>query len=290
MSDNKSMTWNDIVDQAKALHDRYRADGSLAWYRGHRDAAWELKSTMHRHVDRMTRTFPRPTPHEDSVSLLREEYKTLYRRFKADAWSLLGERERSEWGVLFTMQHFSIPTRLMDWTESFACAVFFAQLRRKREDTAAIWVVDPQALNLMTVGRDGLMFLGDDTSSTTPVDPHAWHPRWTPPEDPLPTVAAAPLFTNPRMVAQRSMFTLAGDSFQPLEEQYGQLVREERLSKIVLPPQLFDDADEYLSIAGLTAFNFYPDLQGLALKHEARAEQTIRDAKIFYPQFFENAP
>ena len=117
------MTWNDILARAKALSDRYRADGSLAWYRGHRDATWKLKSTAHRHVERLTGLSVKPVPHEDSVGLLRDECKTLYRRFKSDAWLLLGERERSEWGVLFTMQHFSIPTRLMDWTESLGFSI-----------------------------------------------------------------------------------------------------------------------------------------------------------------------
>jgi len=79
------------------------------------------------------------------------------------------------------------------------------------------------------------------------------------------------------------MFTLAGDSFQPLEEQFAQLVGDGRLTKIILPPHLFEDAEDYLRMAGLTAFNFYPDLEGLALKHERAVEQTIRDAKRFYP-------
>ena len=175
----------------------------------------------------------------------------------------------------------------MDWTESFACAVFFAQLHRKREDSAAVWVLDPQALNKATVDAEGLMALGDDVGEVEGIDPRSWHPRWRPPAEILPTVAAAPLFTNPRMVAQRSMFTLSGDSFQPIESQYPHLMREARLTKIVLPAQLFEAAEEYLDIAGLTAFNFYPDLAGLALKHEARADRMVRDAKRFYPQFFE---
>lgn len=54
----------------------------------------------------------------------------------------------------------------------------------------------------------------------------------------------------------------------------GHGMSEERLVKIVLPPDVFDDADEYLATAGLTAFNFYPDLQGLAMKHEARNART----------------
>jgi hypothetical protein len=99
-------------------------------------------------------------------------------------------------------------------------------------------------------------------------------------------MAVAPIFTNPRMVAQRSMFTLAGDSFTPLDQEYASLLHEGRLVKLVLDSETFDAAEEYLSTAGLTAFSYYPDLEGLALKHEARVAQTIRDGKKFYPQFF----
>ncbi len=79
------------------------------------------------------------------------------------------------------------------------------------------------------------------------------------------------------MTAQRSAFTLTGDSFLPLDEQFdGRLVRESLLVKIELPPESFDEVEDYLRLAGLRAFTYFPDLEGLALDHEARvvAERT----------------
>ena len=79
---------------------------------------------------------------------------------------------------------------------------------------------------------------------------------------------------------------LAGDTLSPIDGQFAGLVRERRLVKIILSAETFDDAEEYLATAGITAFNYYPDLEGVALKHQAQVERTVREARRFYPQFF----
>jgi hypothetical protein len=279
------MTWSAIVDQARSLSERFRADGSVAWYRGHQSENWELKSAAHRHVERLTSEFVRRPDAAELRDLLREVSKTLYRRFKAEAWSLLHERERSDWAVLFAMQHFAIPTRLLDWSESFACAVFFAQAGRARGSAAAIWVVDPHAVNKTSVGVEGILSLDDELGPGAKIDPRGWHPRWRA-TDELRTVAAAPIFSNARMVAQQSAFFLTGDSFEPINAQFREVGDEGRFVKLVLSPDTFDDAEAFLGSAGLNAFSYYPDLEGLARKHEQEVEWTIRHAKKVYPQFF----
>lgn len=280
------MQWSDVVAQVHEISARFRADGSPPWFRGERDASWVLKSTIHRHVEQWFEGLARPMPDADRREQLIENAKAIYRRFKADAWPLLRGRERSEWGVLFAMQHFGLPTRLLDWTESFACATFFAHHHRKREDAAAIWVLDPQALNKLSIDEDVLLAIDNET-----VDPRinvrAWHPQWKPPEEPLSSVAATPIFTNPRMVSQRSAFVLTGDLFEPLDQQHGgALGRAGQLIKIVLAPDTYEDVDAYLSLAGLNAYSFYPDLEGIALKHKAQTDRQIRDARRFYPDAF----
>src|SRR5712692_8291953 len=105
-----STDWKEIVSAALSMGERFRAEGSVAWYRGERDATWKLRSTLHRHVERLTECLIKPWTEDERTSHLRDEYKTLYRRFKAEAWPLLEDHERSDWGVAFTMQHFSLPT------------------------------------------------------------------------------------------------------------------------------------------------------------------------------------
>jgi len=283
----ESTAWKEIVSTALEMGDRFRAEGSVAWYRGERDAAWKLKSTLHRLADRLTEGLAEPWSERERIDHLRDEYKTLYRKFQAEAWPLLQEHERSDWGVVFTMQHFSLPTRLLDWSESFACAVFFAQLRRKPDDAASIWVLDPHQLNTLGCGRTGVVALHEDADDPANLDTMRWHPKRIPPTELLQTIAVSPIYTNSRMVQQRARFTLMGDSFLPLDEQFGgALGKKDRLRRIVLPPETFADAEAFLSAAGLNAFSFFPDLQGLALKHEAQVESDIRFAKRVFPDSF----
>jgi len=222
----------DIITQVEDLDSAFRRKGSVAWYRGHRKIEWRLTSTLHRYIERLTSNLEKPLPRPEQRDQLRDDAKTLYRQFTREAWPLLGPAERSDWGAIFAMQHYGLPTRLLDWTENFACALFFAQQRRQPEDAAAVWVLDSEGLNEVSLGKRGLVAL-DDAVGASVVDVRRWHPRWVPPKDDLSTIAVSPLFTNPRMTAQRSAFTLNGDSFLPLDEQFERrLVSEGLLVKL----------------------------------------------------------
>lgn len=272
----------DALRQVQELDDRIRKTGSATWYRGHRRSEWKLVSTLHRYIERLTSDVADVSA-EERRDLLREEAKTLYRRFKSEAWPLLKSAERSNWGVIFAMQHYRLPTRLLDWTESFACALFFAQMHRQPGDAAAVWVLDSAGLNSVSAGIAGLVAL-DEHAGEGRIDVRGWHPRWVPPPHDLVTIAVSPIFTNPRMTAQRSAFTLTGDSFLPLDEEFGgRLVRDGQLAKIELPPDTFDEVEDYLRVAGLRAFTYFPDLEGLALDHEVRIAATLRDRPKFFP-------
>ena len=77
---------------------------------------------------------------------------------------------------------------------------------------------------------------------------------------------------------------MAGDSFLPLEEQFDQrLIREERLVKIGLPSETFDEVEDHLRVAGVKAFTYFPDLEGLALDHERHIAAMLREMPKFFP-------
>jgi FRG domain len=282
--EEKSPVLQDILKRVSALDMQIRQKGSTAWYRGHRRAEWKLKSALHRHIEQLVSNLEE-VREKEKVELLVEEGKTLYRRFKSDAWPLLGSRERSLWGIIFTMQHYKLPTRLLDWSSSFACALFFAQWQRERHDTASVWVLDGEALNEKSIGRRGIINLDDDAGPAI-VDPTLYHPHYVQPLD-LKTVAVHPIVINQRMTAQKSMFTMSGNSFCSLEDEFdGALRRDGVIETIELPPDSFDEVDDYLRLIGIRPSTYFPDLEGLGLDHQLRVAETLRDGFKYYSNQF----
>jgi len=207
------------------------------------------------------------------VEMMRDAYKSLYRKYKARAWHLLTIQEMSDWGVIFSMQHHNVPTRLLDWTESFICALYFANFGRDSSDAAAIYLLSPEGLNAATVKHRGLIALGEDIGEAN-IDLAPYHPSCLTDSRPLHTIAVSPIFTNPRMVAQQSAFTLSGDSFVSLDESYCKFIM-----KIILPPSTYNDSRQFLDLVGVGHFSYFPDFQGLRAELISEMDREVETAK-----------
>ncbi|MFN2454418.1 MAG: FRG domain-containing protein [Pyrinomonadaceae bacterium] len=250
--------WQTILQQVESLQEEARKQGYPLWYRGHRFAEWKLKTNLHRRIEDDFREIGRPIPENDKARILRDVYKSLYRKYKARAWHFLSFREMSDWGIIFSMQHHGVPTRLLDWTESFACAVYFAQYGRKPMDDAAVFILSPEHLNQANFGDAGQVALGENVSHGN-VELTSYHPGYQVSDvPPLHTIAVAPILSNPRMLAQRSTFTLSGDPFQALEERY-----KDFIVKIILPASTNEDSRRFLNLVGIGHFGYFPDFEGL---------------------------
>ncbi|WP_028668869.1 FRG domain-containing protein [Runella zeae] len=92
------------------------------FYRGHADETWKLSPTLCRN--------------ETDLSKVLKKEKTLLTSFKEEVDSAglnshfnfrpgLGCEEK-DWHWLFQCQHIGLPTRLLDWTNDFKTALFFA--------------------------------------------------------------------------------------------------------------------------------------------------------------------
>lgn len=286
------MTWAAIVEKAGKLAEEWRLDGSLAWYRGHALDTWELKCTLHREVEEFVEKLGLQPKAADLINLLRWTYKTEYRNFRASAWPLLDQGERTDWGIVFAMQHYGQITRMLDWTESLGCAAYFAlaiSCDKCHDPTknAAIWMLDPQALNQESQGRDGLVALDNpsdmEADEANVFDARPWHPKYLAAgETVLKTIAVPPDFTNARMTAQKSAFTMSGDSFEPLDKEFPALLTSGRLRKFTLKPNMRNEVEAFLRAAGLDAFTFYPDRHGLAVRHKDNGRYRLELMKKRY--------
>lgn len=267
----KTPTWGEIINEILAVQEHARINAYRLWFRGQRRAQWPLMSSLHRRIEANVQNTKFSCDEGVKVDLLYDTYKTLFNKYKSRAWHLLTTQEMSDWGIVFSMQHHGVPTRLLDWTESFICALYFANLGRQPSDDAAIFLLSPEHLNHVTLRREGLVALGEDVN----IDHASYHPRYLRQWSPLHTIAVYPIFTNPRMVAQQSMFTIAGDPFRSLEQQYPSVIK-----KIILPAATYEDSERYLTLAGSKHFSYFPDLGGLKddlIAELDREVETIRE-------------
>lgn len=88
------------------------------WFRGEdqKHKATTLQPKLYRHMPNSVRLA--------SISLLRQE-QTFYDEFARRGLELYG-READRWDWYFLMQHYSAPTRLLDWTDGAMMALHFA--------------------------------------------------------------------------------------------------------------------------------------------------------------------
>lgn len=216
-------------------------------FRGHSKADWTLLPS----VGRVKFTcFEKVGDFESS----------LYFDFVTRAGSLLSE-DGDSWSVAFTMQHHGLPTRLLDWTEAFSTALYFALEGAK--STCAVWLLDPYQLNLESFDSQKIY-----NPSTLRGD---YSEYFLDNEKKLEgkVVAISPLRHNPRIFSQKSGFTLHEDLVNPLE-----LLFPNAVKKITIPKSAQKDARRFLRLSLINEFTLFPDLDGLA--RELKKEYEVK--------------
>jgi FRG domain len=221
---------------------------TLPWFRGHSSAAWSLTPSLYR-------------------SGINPKYeRELVRDFRLRATAYLERVPLDYLGWLFVMQHYGIPTRLIDWSESYLIGIYFAVMELANEDDGAVWILDPWSLNTPYL-----------KAKTVPISRHpcmndyildidgAAIVREVKSPDPL---AVRPDRSTPRIVSQRGMFTIHGRSNAGIEKvaasrktsQSGEL----KLERIIVNGKSKKEMYRELYLAGISQSVLFPELSGLA--------------------------
>jgi len=108
------------------------------WFRGHSDAKWRLTPGVFREQGR--KVFIEETSMFHHFQLRVSEHRQTY---------------KSTFDWLCLMQHYDMPTRLLDWTESVLVALFFAVEDSRRHKTGGrLYVLNARRLNEHTSDYD----------------------------------------------------------------------------------------------------------------------------------------
>lgn len=144
----KRLGWAMVIDQRIdslgeffAVIDAFLKPGQEFWFRGHADSTWALVPSALR--------YPSVTAREQALALVAEFRRSAPLRLPRE--ELPGSNEDLQWLAL--AQHYGVPTRLLDWTENAAAALYFAVSEHEERDGAVV-ILDPASLNEKSLPRE----------------------------------------------------------------------------------------------------------------------------------------
>lgn len=208
------------------------------WFRGHGQAQWKLVPSVHRHYD--------SNGEQSLAARFRLAAPTRY----AKSSEL---KDDASW--LCLMQHFGLPTRLLDWTASPLAALYFAVAYEPMPGPGAVWVLTPSGLNKCSRHARDLTFILHGPEAQALVWAAFRHGQ---PDDDVLAVLGQDI--DLRMTVQQGAFTIHGNDV-PLEER----PRAERyLAKFLIPERAKMTLDEELWVLGVRRSALFPDLANLA--------------------------
>jgi FRG domain len=232
-----------VGDLIELIAERIYSDKRVLWFRGHRSSAWTLAPRIWRDYDK-------------------EQEKNFTNRFRSRAASMylpLPDYDNSAiWPSL--MQHYGLPTRLLDLTRSpliaayFALEVYFYDPNCRPED-ALIWILEPHTLNSLECFED----------ITPSIDAHMCEKMLKPAfthdaveNNKVLAVMAAEM--DIRLFVQQDCFTNHW-SQTPLNERIGHI---NYLSCIKLPADSVLKVAFEIDVCGFRKGDIFPDLGHLA--------------------------
>ncbi|MEZ0130501.1 FRG domain-containing protein [Flavobacterium sp. LBUM151] len=254
---NEEIKTIEITTLARFIEEIENIYDSRMWFRGHSKISYKLSPTIYR-------------------GNLKAEYEiNFHTQFKSRALPYLKNKPQDNyWEWLFLMQHHSIPTRLLDWSNSALVALAFAILfQDKFEEDAAIWCLNPRILNDCTrVNLDKFDSIPDISTNINAQSSYKLDAAARPD---YPIAITGPL-NSERIVAQKGTFTLFPNtsSFNLEDKQEA----HNFLTLLILKKENIESIKKQLFYLGITESSIYPDLNNLAIEIKKEFEEIIKEA------------
>jgi hypothetical protein len=223
-------------------------DQMAGWmFRGQKSSSWILETSIERCIKRI------------GGNVIKREYeRNCLNEFQRHARSFLthvpDRLNTLEWLAL--MQHFGAPTRLLDFTDSFWIAVFFAY--EDAEGDCAVWAIDRQTLGncsslKQSFPNEGRNFdfnqaLRDNINSGRFETQFVYHD--------------VPFYTNERLAIQKGTFLFTLNNTRSISELIEQ--NEKRVRKIIIKRSVYPAIRKHMNDFNCNARVLFPGIDGYA--------------------------
>lgn len=233
-----------LADLIKHLKVDRLKDATSIWYRGHADHSWTLESGYER---------LKSPPKE--ISLVNE--------FRQNANFLLDKHTpKNDFDWLILMQHYGVPTRLLDWSESPLISLYFAVTSASIENQCkdgALWVLDPGKLNMNTnSSKDPYIPAFEENDYMADFETAKFDSGMSAGLMPIAAIATR---NNPRIQAQLGAFTISRNK-TPIDK----VGDKSHVTKYLIPKESKPDIAEELGLIGLGKFQIFPELTSIGEK------------------------
>lgn len=204
-------------------------------------------------------------------------FSSLYRNYTSERF-----QEKSSEFYSF-MQHYGIPTRLLDWTENAAFALYFAVAHGAHDADAqrVVWLMNPGAINQLTtnsISHAPLLSDGNLVQARMKMvgyikDEKLTEYFWE--DEPnfkelsekylqFPLAFYPSSSGNIRIATQKGGFTIHGTDRRPIESFFDNPKIHKYLIKLKIIKESVASIREQLQIIGVTPRSVYPDIFGFA--------------------------
>lgn len=236
------MEINSVQELLERLEEIQQDQTQTIWYRGQGSKDWSL------------------TPYYMRLDG-RQSESTFLKRFKQSAAMLIDTNPKESFDWLFLMQHYGVPTRLLDWSESPLVALYFAveNLEKHGSDDGALWLLYPSELNknarINNKEEEGFIPSFDDEE----LESYSVESLKSNSRIQLLPVATIATRNNARIQAQLGVFTIHHHENIPIED----VGDKNHTVKFVIPAASKERIKNQLALLGYTKFQLFPELSSI---------------------------
>lgn len=238
------------------------------FFRDQADASWPLKSSLERVIG-LEWTAAKAQQFEDFAL---QQFRSKFHLYDHE-----NSHPTSKLAWLSVMQHYGVPTRLLDFTESPYIALYFAleSYSHHLGKEIALFAFDYSAVLQRSIDHIQSKDLGfretrasvferQDEIFDSVVDRFSYDIAWI----------AEPLVLNARLDRQGGSFLLSGNRSLQIEAVLGlPLYQDADMQKLVIPPDLVSGVFALLRKMNITSKSLYGDLEGLARSIRMQLQQ-----------------